>query len=136
MFSFVENSINFFFKNILECSLQKTENIYLDTYYSSSIFLQDEKNKYCFYFNFDKKCLDILSLKLLCEDHLNDELICDLCKEVSNQIIGNAKNVFSNCKISIPEYNGLNYKKNYDEIKFYKIDDSYFFVGMVVNKNE
>ena len=83
-----------------------------DYFYGSAIALIENECEHMWYLFFEKKVLDDIAYNLLFEEHLSEEDLDDLLKEIANQIIGSAKVLLeekyphNHYHLSVPEFMG------------------------------
>lgn len=131
MLNATKYSIDNFFINTLGFDLKSIDYIDVNRFYVSNICLKLDNIEYTFYLNFQYECLEDLAFVLLGDKFLDDEVICDLSKEIANQLVGFIKKDFDNCSIGIPDYKGLDYSLIYEHKLCYKVNNNYFFMGLI-----
>ena len=81
-------------------------------FYGSAIALIENECEHMWYLFFEKKVLDDIAYNLLFEEHLSEDDLDDLLKEIANQIIGSAKVLLeekyphNHYHLSVPEFMG------------------------------
>lgn len=135
MLSAVEYSVRHFCVEILGYELQKGKSLGKN-YYGSSIPIFKNDEEYNFYLYFKKETLNSFGKVLLNSDKLPEDDLCDICKEVSNQIIGYAKNLLvdrgsDDYRLGMPEYLGMtkNFGLRLDEKMIFKMNNRTFQIG-------
>ena len=108
------------------------------SFYGASIPLTCNNQELHFYLFFKANTLNQFGKVLLFEDHLNEDDLDDLCKEVANQIIGHAKmtletddpkNIY---KLGTPEFLGhlcAPFPFELEEFLLYKLKNRTFVIG-------
>lgn len=135
MLSAIEYSVKHFCVDILGYELQKGKTLGKD-YYGASIPIFKNGVEYSFYLYFKKETLNSFGKALLNNDKLLEDDLCDICKEVANQIIGYAKNLLvdrgkDEYKLGTPEYLGMtkNFGVRLNEKIIFKMNNRTFQIG-------
>lgn len=135
MMSAVEYSVMHFCTEILGYEVKSGSNLGLN-HYGASIPVYKNNEEYNFYLYFKKDTLNYFSKVLLHTTKLTEDDLCDLCKEVANQIIGYAKNLLvdrgkDDYKLGTPEYLGRVdfFDIKLDESKIFKMKNRTFEIG-------
>ncbi|ASM34562.1 Mrr restriction system protein (EcoKMrr) [Campylobacter sputorum subsp. bubulus] len=135
MLSAIEYSVKHFCVDILGYELQKGKTLGKD-YYGASIPIFKNGVEYSFYLYFKKETLNSFGKALLNNDKLPEDDLCDICKEVANQIIGYAKNLLvdrgkDEYKLGTPEYLGMtkNFGVRLNEKIIFKMNNRTFQIG-------
>lgn len=133
----VTQAIESFCSTILYAPLQqgKTKG---KQFYGAAISLHENDEEHIWYLFFKRHTLNEIAKNLLFEEHLCEDDLDDLLKEVSNQIIGSAKVILEAAnpniryQLSVPEFMGTisaPFPMKLQEIFLYKIKNRTFLVG-------
>ncbi len=136
----LEESIKYFFEDILKSNLKKSDEISGELY-GAAIVLDDIKKgeDFHFYLFFPKEVFEKFRSVFLKNAKFSEDDWCDLAKEIANEIIGYAKTKLkrdeSEFKLGIPEYLGCLDFSNFklDKSFTYEFDGHNFRIGYKKN---
>lgn len=135
MFEVVEQSVRYFFEDILKCELTEMKTIKGELYGSSIPLTSEKDGEFNFYLFFPKRIFEKYQEVFLKDAELKEDDWCDLSKEFANEIIGYAK-IKLNEKVDeytlgIPEYLGrVDFAKfKLDKEATFGVDDFSFRIG-------
>ena len=133
----VLDATKYFCSTILADSLEEGT-ITGQSYYGAAISLYENESEHIWYLLFKREILDEIAQNLLGEEHLNEDDLDDLLKEISNQIIGSAKvilqekNPSKHYQLSVPEFMGQlcePFPFSLQEMYCYQIKQQTFIIG-------
>ena len=139
MLKALDLSIKHFFEDILKQNLHAAQDISGELYGSSIILSSKSEGDYAFYLFFPKEILDKFREIFLKNLVLKEDDLCDVSKEMANEIVGYAKVKLNESKdefkLGVPEYLGKVDFANFKlEKEFtYGIDGFNFRIGYKKN---
>lgn len=122
----LEESIKYFFEEILKSELKKSDEISGELYGAAIVLSDARKNEdFHFYLFFPKEVFEKFRAVFLKNAKFSEDDWCDLAKEIANEIIGYAKSKLkrdeADYKLGIPEFLGR------VDFSHFKLDKSFTY---------